>query len=65
MGVAMTVEEREQEEPQTPAGPTRHAKIMRGVVTPIFGLIAVACVVLGVLNATIWKPSREIACSVC
>lgn len=56
----MTVEEREQEEPQTPAGPTRHAKIMRGVVTPIFGLIAVACVVLGVLNATIWKPSREI-----
>lgn len=33
---------------------------MRGVVTPICGLIAVACIVLGVLNATIWRPSREI-----
>lgn len=40
--------------------PTRHAKIMRGVVTPILGLIAVACIVFGILNATIWKPSTHI-----
>lgn len=60
MDDAMTVEEREQEEPKATAGPTRHAKIMRGVVTPIFGLAAVACIALGVLNATIWKPEREI-----
>lgn len=60
MDDAMTVEEREQEEPKATAGPTRHAKIMRGVVTPIFGLAAVACIALGVLNATIWKPDREI-----
>ena len=33
---------------------------MRFVVTPILGVIAVACIVLGVLNATIWKPDRDI-----
>ncbi len=39
----------------------RHrAKVMRGVVTPTLGLLAVAAIVLGVLNATIWKPSRVI-----
>ncbi|KAA8828479.1 hypothetical protein [Bifidobacterium myosotis] len=43
--------------------PTRHAKIMRGVVTPIFGLLAVTAIVLGVLNATMWKPSAEITAS--
>ena len=43
--------------------PSRHAKIMRGVVTPIFGLLAVAAVVLGYMNATIWKPSTEITAS--
>ena len=36
---------------------------MRGVVTPIFGLLAVAAVVLGYMNATIWKPSTEITAS--
>ncbi|PWG62766.1 hypothetical protein [Bifidobacterium callitrichidarum] len=46
-----------------PKRPTRHATIMRGVVTPIFGLLAVASIVLGVLNATIWKPSTEITAS--
>ena len=56
----MTVEEREQEEPQAPAAPSRRARIMRFVVTPILGVIAVACIVLGVLNATIWKPDRDI-----
>lgn len=60
MSGAMTVEELEHEEPQAQTGPTRHAKIMRGVVTPVFGLIAVACIVLGVLNATIWRPSTDI-----
>ena len=40
--------------------PTRRAWIMRGVVTPIFGLLAVACIVFGVLNSTVWKPSRNI-----
>ncbi|BDR53667.1 hypothetical protein KIM372_15740 [Bombiscardovia nodaiensis] len=40
--------------------PTRRAKIMRGVVTPIFGLLAVACIVFGVLNATVWKPSDQV-----
>lgn len=39
----------------------RHrAVLMRGVVTPSLGLLAVALIVLGVLNATIWKPSRVI-----
>lgn len=36
---------------------------MRGVVTPIFGLLAVTAIVLGVLNATMWKPSAEITAS--
>ena len=46
----MTVLQEEQEKPQIETGPTRHAKIMRGIVTPIFGLLAIACVVFGVLN---------------
>lgn len=56
----MTVLQEEQEKPQIEAGPTRHAKIMRGIVTPIFGLLAIACVVFGVLNSTVWKPDNEI-----
>lgn len=56
----MTVLQEEQEKPQIKTGPTRHAKIMRGVVTPIFGLLAIACIALGVLNATVWKPDSEI-----
>ncbi|BDR54054.1 hypothetical protein KIMH_01650 [Bombiscardovia apis] len=40
--------------------PTPRAKIMRGIVTPIFGLLAVACVVFGVLNSTLWKPSPQV-----
>lgn len=36
---------------------------MRGIVAPVFGLLAVACVVFGALNATIWRPSSEIAAS--
>lgn len=45
------------------AKPTKRAKIMRGIVTPIFGLLAVACIVLGVLNATEWKPSTSVTAS--
>ncbi|MCH9275920.1 hypothetical protein JS533_006490 [Bifidobacterium amazonense] len=40
--------------------PSRRAWIMRGLVTPIFGLLAVTCIVLGLFNATVWKPSSEI-----
>ena len=43
--------------------PSHHARIMRGIVAPVFGLLAVACVVFGALNATIWRPSSEIAAS--
>lgn len=60
---AMTLPQEEQEQLQVKAGPTRHAKIIRGIVTPILGLLAVACIVLGVLNATMWKPSARITAS--
>ncbi|WEV65593.1 hypothetical protein [Bifidobacterium sp. ESL0764] len=43
------------------AKPTRHAVIMRGVVAPIFGLLAVLFIVLGTLNMTVWKPAREVS----
>ncbi|MDF7665628.1 hypothetical protein [Bifidobacterium sp. ESL0745] len=42
------------------AKPTKHATIMRGVVAPIFGLLAVLFIVLGALNATVWKSAREV-----
>ncbi len=38
----------------------RRAWLMRGVVTPILGILAVLMIVLGVLNSTIWQPSRVI-----
>lgn len=50
-------------EPKRAARPTRHATIMRGIVTPVFGLLAVASVALGILNATMWKPSSIINAS--
>lgn len=58
----MSEQEQTNETPVEAVGkrPTRHAVIMRGVVTPILGLLAVACVVLGVLNATEWKPNAEV-----
>lgn len=34
---------------------------MRGVVAPIFGLLAALSIVLGVLNATVWKPSSIVS----
>ena len=60
---AESTESTEDAETQKSERPTRHAMIMRGVVTPIFGLLAVTAIVLGVLNATIWKPSSEITAS--
>ncbi|NMN01115.1 hypothetical protein G1C96_1698 [Bifidobacterium sp. DSM 109958] len=42
---------------------SRRATIMRGVVTPIFGLLAVACFVFGILNATEWKPTAQVNAS--
>lgn len=33
---------------------------MRGVVAPIFGLLAVAFVALGLLNATVWRPISSV-----
>ncbi|NMM94496.1 hypothetical protein [Bifidobacterium oedipodis] len=58
----MSVEEQttEHEHERDTKRPTRHAVIMRGVVTPIFGLLAVAAIALGLLNATVWKPSHDI-----
>lgn len=41
--------------------PTKRAKFMRGIVAPIFGLLAVLSIVLGVLNATVWKPNSIVS----
>ncbi|WP_314686176.1 hypothetical protein [uncultured Bifidobacterium sp.] len=42
------------------APPTRHARIMRGVIAPVFGLLAMAFVALGLLNATVWRPISSV-----
>lgn len=47
-------------EPNAERKARRHAVLMRGVVTPILGLLAVAAIGLGIMNATEWKPSRTI-----
>lgn len=41
--------------------PTKRARFMRGVVVPIFGLLAALSIVIGVLNATVWKPSSIVS----
>ncbi|MFU0549214.1 hypothetical protein ACMZ75_00995 [Gardnerella piotii] len=41
--------------------PTKRARFMRGVVAPIFGLLAALSIVIGVLNATVWKPSSIVS----
>ena len=60
----MSVNEQEprQDQPNSTGegSPSRRAWIMRGLVTPILGMLAVASIVLGALNATIWKPSSII-----
>ncbi|MBW3087553.1 hypothetical protein KIH77_02190 [Bifidobacterium sp. 82T24] len=38
----------------------RHVMITRGILTPLFGLLAVAAFVLGALNMTIWKPNPNV-----
>lgn len=42
---------------------SRHVKIVRGAVTPIFGLLTAAAVVLGHMSATMRKPSTETTAS--
>ncbi|MBW3081283.1 hypothetical protein [Bifidobacterium saguinibicoloris] len=57
----MSAEERRNATPTDAARRARrHAVVMRGVVTPLFGLLAVAAFAVGALNATIWQPSRVI-----
>ncbi|NEG95282.1 hypothetical protein GFD17_00605 [Bifidobacterium sp. SMB2] len=44
----------------------RHAKrkkILRGIVTPILAVLAIASFVFGALNMTIWKPNPHVAVS--
>ncbi|PJM73983.1 hypothetical protein CS006_02210 [Bifidobacterium primatium] len=44
----------------------RHAKrkkILRGIVTPILAVLAVASFVFGALNMTVWKPNPHVAAS--
>ncbi|MCI1635106.1 hypothetical protein [Bifidobacterium sp.] len=48
-------------EDSTRGAPSRRSRLMRGVVTPVLGLLAVACIVLGIMNATVWKPSSNIS----
>lgn len=51
----------EKDEDSGTAVSSRRSKVMRGVVTPILAVLAVACIVLGVMNATIWKPSSDVS----
>ncbi|MCI2148819.1 hypothetical protein [Bifidobacterium crudilactis] len=51
----------EKNEDSAEGAPSRRSRLMRGVVTPVLGLLAVACIVLGIMNATVWKPSRNIS----
>ncbi|KAA8829425.1 hypothetical protein [Bifidobacterium tissieri] len=41
----------------------RHVKIMRGIVTPVLGVLAIIAFVFGGLNATIWKPNPHVTVS--
>ena len=53
-------EPRDNTDDETRAKPSRRAWIMRGLVTPLMGLLAVASIALGIMNATVWKPSTQI-----
>lgn len=59
----MTLSQEQLEAPDSTQRPSRHAVIMRGVVAPILGLLAVATIILGVLNATIWRPDPHVDAS--
>ncbi|MFT9009731.1 MAG: hypothetical protein ABF489_08105 [Bifidobacterium sp.] len=56
----MNVDEQTKRRNSAGEQPSRHSKVMRGVVTPALGIIAVAFIILGVLNATIWQPTRRV-----
>lgn len=56
----MSVDEQTKRRNPASEKPSRHSTIMRGVVTPALGIIAVAFIVLGILNATVWQPSKRI-----
>lgn len=42
---------------------SRHAKIMRRIVAPALGLLAVASFALGALNYTVWRPDPKVTAS--
>lgn len=56
----MTFAQEQLTEPDSSPRPSRHATIMRGIVAPILGLLAITAIILGALNATIWKPSAHV-----
>jgi hypothetical protein len=60
MYIVMTAAQEKREEPTGARRPSKHAVIMRGIVAPLLGLFAIASIILGVLNATQWKPSADI-----
>ncbi|MDO5687979.1 MAG: hypothetical protein Q4G29_01540 [Pseudoscardovia radai] len=41
--------------------PHRRTRIMRGVITPIFAVLALIALVFGILNSTVWKPQHDVA----
>lgn len=47
-------------QPEPKKRASRHARIMRGIVTPTLGLLAVASFALGALNYTVWKPDPKV-----
>ncbi|MCH4209936.1 hypothetical protein [Bifidobacterium sp.] len=56
----MTAAQEKREEPAGAKRPSKHAMIMRGVVAPLLGLLAIASIVLGYLNDTQWKPNADV-----
>lgn len=40
--------------------PHRRTRIMRGVITPIFAVLALIALVFGILNSTVWKPQHDV-----
>lgn len=42
---------------------SKRVAIMRGVITPLFGVIAVISLIFGILNSTLWKPQHDISAS--
>ena len=61
MARIMSVEERsnEPENAELERKAKRHTTIMR-IVAALFGVLAIVSITLGVLNATIWQPSRTV-----